>query len=74
MVTFAEARKAYTLATGFPTQSHGLEGPEFYIVVPLSPPFEVVYNDTVQIVGKDGTVGTAHYDRDVMGFWPRVEA
>jgi len=74
MITFEEARKAFTDLTGFQTLSRGAEGPDRYIVVPLSPPWEPVYNDSVQTVTFDGVVETIPFDRFTMMTWPRVGA
>jgi hypothetical protein len=71
---FEEARQVFLDATGFMTRSKGFVGPDRYIVVPLSPPWEVVYNDTVQTVTFDGAVEAIHYDRVTMGSWPTVGA
>ena len=74
MITFEEARQVFLDATGFVTQSRGRRGPDRYVVVPLSPPWRRVFNDTVQTVTFDGAVEVIHYDRRVLGSWPVVGA
>lgn len=74
MLTFEEARQAFTDATGYPTEPHGVEGPDRFIVVPLAPPWQITYNDTVQVVTKLGEVRAERYDRTLMRAWPQVHA
>lgn len=73
MITFDEARQEVTALTGYPTKEEGFEGPDRYIVVPIVPIREQVYNDSVVTVSKEGGgVGREVYNADEMRGWPFV--